>query len=111
MDTPKLPGAALQEQIAADLAARGYANAEIAELTVTVDLWRQIARRAARTLGRPVQTLMVGERVVTAVLRDWPATPAEQAVHDAALRAAMNQLPPIVAPRTSGRAAKLEPPN
>lgn len=109
MDTPKLPGAALQEQIAADLAARGYANAEIADLTVTVDLWRQIARQAARSLGRPVQTLMVGGRIVTAVLRDWPATPAEQAVHNAALRAAIDQLPPIVVPKKSGRAARSNP--
>lgn len=103
MDTSKLPAAALQEKITADLRARGHSNANIDDLPVTVEMWRRIARAAARSLGRPVQTLLVGESAVTAVLRDWPATPEERAIHEASMRRAMGQLPSALTPTKSGR--------
>ena len=50
---------------------------KLSELTVTASQWRQAARRAARQLGRPIQT---GANLssVWAALRDWPATETER---------------------------------
>lgn len=98
MDRSQLPAAVPHEQITADLRARGFANATIDELPVTIEMWRRIARASARSLGRPVQTLLVGNGAVTAVLPDWPATPEERAVQDASMRDAMRRLPSMEVP-------------
>jgi len=63
----------------------------IAEIPVPVEEWRRLARAAARALGRPVQTVIVQNVEVAAVLRDWPATPDEQATHWAAMRRAIDR--------------------
>lgn len=65
MDTSKHPAAALREKITAGLRARGHSNADIDHLPVTVEMWRRIARAAARSRGRPVQTLLGGESAVS----------------------------------------------
>lgn len=46
-----------------------------------VAAWRRQARAAARTLGRPVQTLAHGD-TGWAVLKDWPRDAEEQAIRD-----------------------------
>ncbi|PPF32644.1 hypothetical protein [Pseudoclavibacter sp. AY1H1] len=86
----QLPSARLMEQIREDLTATGSAYAEIEELPIEVEQWRALARRVARGLGRPVQTLILRDGRVIAALGDWPATPEEERVHRADLQAAVN---------------------
>lgn len=71
------------------LTAHGSVVQDLASLAVPVDEWRKIARAAGRELGRPVQTLIAGDSV-HAVLSDWPRDEREQAIHNQAMRAAMN---------------------
>ena len=61
---------------------------ELADLGVDDAQWRGAARRAARELGRPVQTGHAGGWV-WAALRDWPADEAEQVRHQQKLRQAV----------------------
>lgn len=67
----------------------GSVQIDIADATVPPVEWRRIARIAARSLGRPVQTLMAYDQLV-AILMDWPASAEERRIHDARLRAAVN---------------------
>lgn len=83
--------ASLKAEICLALAERGYATAQVDGLGVTVDVWRKVARAAARELGRPVQTLE-GRGAVHAVLRDWPSNSEEQDRHNRAMRAAVDSV-------------------
>lgn len=87
---PQLPSARLMDEIRDDLTTTGSAYAEIAGLPVDVEQWRALARRVARELQRPVQTLALQDGRAMATLSDWPATPKEEHIHGAALRAAVN---------------------
>jgi hypothetical protein len=63
-----------------ELRSSGFAQQsteELLSLGVDAGQWRTAARRAARQLGRPVQTGQA-EFSVWAALRDWPATPVER---------------------------------
>lgn len=71
----------LTERLRDELAATGSARAELTELHVPVEVWRKVARRAGRELGRPIATLIVGSSVHV-VLSDWPSTPAEHREHE-----------------------------
>ncbi|WP_141013164.1 hypothetical protein [Nocardioides sambongensis] len=74
----------LEATIRADLIATGQARSTQG---ADVAAWRRAARRAARSLGRPVQTVLVEDgAAAAAMLRDWPASPAERAQHQAAMR-------------------------
>lgn len=88
----ELPSARLSREIRESLESRGSASAVIADLPISVDEWRRLARAAARSLGRPVETIVVSDTEVAAALRDWPANPNEEAIHRAALRKAINRL-------------------
>lgn len=61
---------------------------ELLDLGVDAEQWRGAARRAARQLGRPVQTGS-GSSSVWAVLRDWPTTETERVRHQEQLRRAV----------------------
>lgn len=78
------------DEIRDDLTTTGSAYTDIDELPIEVEQWRALARRVARELGRPVQTLVLQDGRVMAALGDWPATPDEERVHRDALRAAVN---------------------
>lgn len=56
----------------------GFVTVPVADLTVSVEVWRQIARTVARDLGRPVRTMLVGSDV-TALLSDYPRDDVERA--------------------------------
>lgn len=71
------------------LVAKGSISRDIDSLTVSVELWRKAARGAGRSLKRPVRTVIT-DRVVHAVLADWPRDDHERRIQQAALRAAMN---------------------
>ena len=86
---PQLPSARFMDEIRDDLTTTGSAYAEIAG-PVDVEQWRALARRVARELQRPVQTLALQDGRAMATLSDWPATPNEEHIHGAALRAAVN---------------------
>jgi hypothetical protein len=73
----------------AALSDEGTASAVIEDLSVSVDAWRKTARAAARSLGRPVETIEA-PATVHAVLRDWPANPEEEAKLQLRMREAMN---------------------
>lgn len=88
----ELPSARLSREIREAFQSRGSASAVIADLPVSVEEWRRLARAAARTLGRPVETIVVHNIEVAAALRDWPSTPDEEVRHRAALRRAINRL-------------------
>lgn len=79
----------VSEEVTDALRRSGSIQVSLAELTVSPDEWRRIARAAARFLGRPVQTLLARDQLV-AVLTDWPATPVERRDHDRRLRAAIS---------------------
>ncbi len=64
-------------KMAEALAAEGQVHGEDLR---DVALWRGRARAAARSLGRPVQTLAQGNQA-WAVLKDWPRDEHEQHVH------------------------------
>ncbi len=87
-----LPGASLLEQLQSELAATGSTRALVAELPVTLQLWRKTARQAGAELGRPVRTMLAGD-TIHALLTDWPATDAEREQHLEAMRAAVNRIP------------------
>lgn len=53
--------------------------------------WRAAARAAARTLGRPVQTLELNG-IAHAFLRDWPANDLERQIEARAQRRAIDSL-------------------
>lgn len=72
----------------AALLSDGSASQDLNGLTVPVDEWRRLARVAARDLGRPVRTF-VSSDAIHAVLRDWPADDRESAIHDRAMREAV----------------------
>lgn len=57
----------------------GQARCVLAERRVDIDEWPSLARKAARELGRSVQTIETQDQVA-AVLRDWPRTDEERAV-------------------------------
>lgn len=69
--------------------ARGEAHVHVADIRVSLDEWRRLARTVARDLRRPVQTV-ASEDQAWAVLRDWPSDDREQQIHDKAMRDAMN---------------------
>ena len=76
----------VDEAIQDALQSQGFAVQSIESLTVSLDEWRKRARSVARKLGRPVQTIVVGDSV-HAALRDWPRDEREQLLHDQAKRA------------------------
>lgn len=90
----------LFDALRAALSADGAANATIGDLSVSVDAWRKTARAAARSLGRPVETVE-GPGTVHAVLRDWPANPEEEAKLHARMREAMNAMSTKLIPPTN----------
>ena len=67
----------------------GSIQVDVADITMNPREWRRIARAAARSLGRQVQTFSARDQVV-AVLKDWPATPEEERDQAQRLRAAVN---------------------
>ncbi|WP_157000648.1 hypothetical protein [Leucobacter komagatae] len=69
----------------------GQARCDLVELRVDVDEWRALARKAARELGRSVQTIETQDQVA-AVLRDWPRTDEERAVTLARMRKTMRAM-------------------
>jgi|AntAceMinimDraft_12_1070368.scaffolds.fasta_scaffold29365_2 hypothetical protein len=73
------------------LIAHGSVAQDLATLSVPADEWRNIARAAVRELGRPVQTLIVGNSV-HAALRDWPRDGNEQNIHNQAMRPATDSV-------------------
>lgn len=78
------------ESIGADYAARGSSQQVLPPGHVRA--WRATARRVARELGRPVQTvarsLPDGSHLVHARLTDWPADAGEAVKQQAAMRRA-----------------------
>jgi phage tail sheath gpL-like len=76
------------EELRVGLAAAGSVNVAQDGLPVPADVWRKVARRAARDLGRPIQTL-THDRWVHAILADWPRDEREAAIHLEALRRAV----------------------
>jgi hypothetical protein len=88
------PRDGLVERLRASFVADGSAQADIEDLDVTVTAWRAAARKAARQLGRPVETL-AGQAQVWAVLKDWPADDRERDAHRARLRAAVDAIPAL----------------
>jgi hypothetical protein len=90
--------ATLIEDLRTRLERTGCANDRLEDLAVPIDVWRRAARRAARMLERPVQTL-VSQRAAHAALLDWPANDAERAATDAALRAAIRAVAVVDATR------------
>lgn len=77
-------------EIKRELRKRGGAQAEIVDEEEAA-AWRRDARKAARQLGRPVQTVRHGI-IVVAGLRDWPANELERQVTDAVIMRAMSKL-------------------
>jgi hypothetical protein len=73
------------------LSSTGSVEQRIEDSQFSPSVWRSVARAAARELGRPVQTLEM-HGILHASLRDWPANTDEEAIHEAALRRAMNGL-------------------
>ena len=69
----------------------GQARCDFVELRVDVDEWRALARKAARELGRSVQTIEADDQVA-AVLRDWPRTDEERAVTVERMRRTMKAM-------------------
>jgi hypothetical protein len=65
-----LPSAGVATTIREQLLERGSAHAVIAELPVTVNEWRRLARAIGRELGRPVQTTAIGGIDVHAIFTD-----------------------------------------
>lgn len=94
-DVARLPSRRIADDLRASLEQRGSVTASVEQLPIPVDEWRRLARAAARSLGRPVRTMLVGGVDVTAVLADWPATSDEHERHRAAMRAAIDRLPAI----------------
>lgn len=87
MDRPTpgiaLPADATYEQmtssVAASLATHGHATWPLPSCPLALDAWRRAARAGARSLGRPVRTVVTGD-AVHAWLTDWPRDAHEQAV-------------------------------
>lgn len=80
----------LVEELAGELRKNGSVQRIIEDDEVAVE-WRKAARAAARSLGRPVETLRSG-RVTVAALRDWPANELEEQLHAARLRRVMDAM-------------------
>lgn len=68
------------EEITSQLRRRGLVQRTMANDAEAVE-WRDRAREAARSLGRPVRTTQ-GGLVVVAVLKDWPANELERQLDD-----------------------------
>ena len=73
--------AEMAEQLSAEGQLRGEGLRDVAA-------GRRQARAAARTLGRPVQTLAHGD-TAWAVLKDWPRDAEEQRIRDEKVRQTM----------------------
>lgn len=91
--TPALPNErheteALVAELAKALAETGSAVAQVSAIKASPEDWRRAARKAARTLRRPVETL-AGGGVLVAALRDWPRDEREEADMRARQRAAV----------------------
>jgi fermentation-respiration switch protein FrsA (DUF1100 family) len=86
--------AAIRVELEATGQARAPEGADLAE-------WRRLARRAARSLDRPVQTILTEDgTAAVAGLRDWPASPEEEAIHRAAMRRVVNAAAPSIGLQT-----------
>ena len=95
---PKADTSLLQRALRDLLAEYGSVDQRVEDSPVSPSVWRKLARAAARELGRPVQTLEFSG-LLHASLRDWPANADEEAIHQAAMRRAMNGLKiPITPP-------------
>ncbi|AXA97573.1 hypothetical protein [Microbacterium sp. PM5] len=79
------------EQIKKELRLNGSVQVSIVD-DDEAEEWRRDARRAARELGRPVETIR-HRSIVVAALRDWPANELEEEVTQAKLRTVMNRVP------------------
>lgn len=77
--------------IRASLKETGQARCDLMELRVEADEWRALARKAARELGRTVQTIEADGQVV-AILRDWPKNDEERAITIAEMRRAIKTM-------------------
>jgi hypothetical protein len=75
----------LVTEIAAQLRRHGSARSNPGDSTL---VWRPAARAAARSLGRPVETIE-HNGVAHAALRDWPANELEREINQKALRRAV----------------------
>lgn len=74
-----------------ELQAAGFvqqSSVELSDVGVDAGQWRTAARRAARQLGRPVQTGQA-DSGAWAALRDWPATDSERRHQQAQMRRAV----------------------
>lgn len=77
--TERLPG----EDVVADQIRRafrvsgGASTLDQNRAGLPVSTWRQVARRVARELDRPVETVANGDHA-WAALRDWPRGPLEE---------------------------------
>lgn len=80
----------LVDDIEDQLRRRGSVQAQVAT-DEEADQWRKAARAAARSLGRPVETLQ-HRHLVVAALKDWPANELEKHIQDAELRKAVNRM-------------------
>lgn len=81
----------LRNAIAEQLRSSGGAMTSASDIRVSLEEWRKLARAAAKQIGRPVETVATETRA-WASLSDWPSNSDEQAVHDAAMRAAINSV-------------------
>jgi hypothetical protein len=88
---PRSDNSLLQKALRDLLAADGSVDQRVEDSPVSPSEWRKLARAAARDLERPVQTLEF-RGLLHASLRDWPANAVEEAVHQTAMRRAMNAL-------------------
>lgn len=75
----------LVDAISEQLRLRGSARSSPGE---PAGPWRSAARAAARSLGRPVETIEHGG-IAHAALRDWPANELEEQIQRKALRRAV----------------------
>jgi hypothetical protein len=77
------------EDIRTQFHERGSARVAVDDLAMSVNQWRHLARTLGRELDRPVRTILTGGDL-HALLQDWPRDDREAALHDAALRRAVN---------------------
>ena len=88
-------------QMAEELASEGQIHAQGLR---DVAAWRRQARAAARSIGRPVQTLAEGDEA-WAILRDWPRDAGEEEKQANRLQRAIESLPSPPPRLTLGRRA------
>lgn len=83
----------LIDDLSAQLRKRGHAQTDVTT-DAEADEWRKAARAAARSLGRPVETIQ-HRHIVAASLKDWPANALEEEIQRAELRNVMNRVAEI----------------